>query len=353
MALTRKVFTFDVVDIHIGGDVHRIVLDGVDDPPGASVLEKTRYLEREADGLRQVLLGEPRGGHPALFADLVVCPCAPEADAGMIIMENNGYPMFSGTNIMSTAMALVESGRVRGGNGALAVRLEAPGGLVDVNVECRDSRVTRVRSVPSKPVFRYEAGLAVDVPGRGPVPFDLFWAGEFFPVIDAAGCGFALESGEERALGAFARSFVEAARCAVHPVHPEIDDRRALASAIFTGPLETGPDGCPERRVVPYVYPNHEVGRCPAGMPSSVAIAELCLRGEWERNEVLRTRSPSGASLEVEVVGTASTGGFDGFRVAVSGRGWTIARSEVVVDTSDPMTPGDGFEKLLNRVVHE
>src|SRR5271163_646928 len=34
-------------------------------------LEKSRYIQRNADGLRKALLDEPRGGHPALFADVI------------------------------------------------------------------------------------------------------------------------------------------------------------------------------------------------------------------------------------------------------------------------------------------
>ena len=343
------VLSFDVVDIHVGGDVHRIVLDGVDDLPGKSVFEQAKYLQREADGLRKVLLDEPRGGHPALFADLVVRPSDAHAEAGFIIMENNGYPMFSGTNIISTAIALLESGRLPMVDGVRKVVLEAPGGLVDVWADCKGSRVLSVTCQSSKAVFIYDTDIRVDVPGRGLVAFDLIWAGEFFAVIDATAYGFKMAPGEEYELGTFARDFVRAAQPAVHPRHPEIDDPRPLASVTFMGPLEKGSEGAAQQRVVPYVYPNHQVGRCPAGMPSSIAIAQLYLRGEMIIGDKLRTRSPAGSFLEVEITGEERTGPFDGVKVAITGSGWTIARTTVIVDLSDPMTPKDGLDKILKR----
>src|SRR5215475_13687851 len=83
----------DVVDVHVGGDLHRIVLGGISELPGTSVVEKMNYLKNEADGLRQILLHEPRGGHPSLYADLIVKPEHPSADAAFIIMELMEYPL--------------------------------------------------------------------------------------------------------------------------------------------------------------------------------------------------------------------------------------------------------------------
>ena len=343
------IYAIRVTDIHVGGDVHRIVLDGLGDIPGETVLEKTRFLERNADGLRRALLDEPRGGHPALFADVLVKPSHPEAQAGLIIMENNGYPMFSGTNIMSAAIALVERKGLPVRDGKNRILLEAPGGLVHVDVEYRQGRVLNVTCQPSKPVFCYDRNLTVDVPSLGTVEFDLFWSGEFFPVIDAARHGFEFLPGEEYDLGAFAKAFLDQAIPRFKPVHPEIDDRRDLASVVFTMPLETASDGRLERRVVPYVYPNRQVGRCAAGMPSSIALAQLYFDGRLDKGDVLRTRSPRGGTLEVRIVEDRKTGPYDGVIVAVEGRGWTIADGDIIVDMSDPMTPRDGFERLIAK----
>lgn len=72
----------EVVDVHVGGDLHRIVLDGVAELPGDTVLAKMNHLRDHADGLRKLVLTEPRGGHPALYGDLVVKADHPEAAAG-------------------------------------------------------------------------------------------------------------------------------------------------------------------------------------------------------------------------------------------------------------------------------
>src|SRR5262245_20315562 len=175
----------EVVDVHVGGDLHRIVLDGIKALPGASVLEQMEYLKANGDGLRQILLGEPRGGHPSLFADLVVPPVHRDADAGFIIMELMGYPLISGTNTMSTAIALLETGRIPMIDGICSITLEAPGGLVQVSADCLDGKVTGVTYEAQTPSFLARRDLVAQVPGRGDVTFDLLWTGGFYPIVDA------------------------------------------------------------------------------------------------------------------------------------------------------------------------
>ena len=52
------------VDAHAEGEPSRIVVGGVLDVPGATMLEKMRWLEAEGDELRRLLLFEPRGSAP-------------------------------------------------------------------------------------------------------------------------------------------------------------------------------------------------------------------------------------------------------------------------------------------------
>ena len=69
-----------VLDTHAGGDVSRIVYDGVGDIPGDSVRAKMEYLQHNADGLRRLLLTEPYG-IPEMSVDLLVPASHPDAVA--------------------------------------------------------------------------------------------------------------------------------------------------------------------------------------------------------------------------------------------------------------------------------
>ena len=347
--MDRDVIEFDVMDIHFGGDVHRIVLNNIKDLPGSTVLEQMRHLETHGDCLRQILLGEPRGGHPALFADLLVRPCDPRAAAGMIIMENNGYPFFSGTNIFSTAMAALLTGRIPMQDGCQEFSLEAPGGLVEIEAENEGGRVKSIACKVLKPAFLYESALSVEVDGYGTVPFSIYWSGEFYPVVDPTCFGFKMEAGEEPALGTFAKAIVEASQLAgIQPKVADIKDSRPIASLIFMAPAMRDDAGNVSRKIIPYVYPNAEVGRCPAGMPSSIAATELFLKGDLAEGETLTTESPSGSTLQVSVLKRSEKRDLHpGAYLKIHGQGHVVAKSTIVVELNDPLTPKTGLETVF------
>src|SRR4051812_45978123 len=99
------------VDLHACGEPGRVIVGGVLDVPGKTMFEKMRYLETEADWLRQRMLNEPRG-YPASNCNLIVPPCSPEAQAGYVIMEHVEYPGMSGTNTICVATTLLETGMI-------------------------------------------------------------------------------------------------------------------------------------------------------------------------------------------------------------------------------------------------
>jgi proline racemase len=343
-SVTRKI---EVVDVHVGGDVHRVVLGGIKELPGTSVFEQMQYLKANGDGLRKILLDEPRGGHPSLFADLVVEPRHDDADFGFIIMELMGYPLISGTNTMSTVIALLESGRLPMPDGIRKITLEAPGGLISVSADCLHGKVRAVTYEAQTPSFVAIRGSQVWVEGWGEVSFDVVWTGAFYPIVDVTRLGFALEKSEEKELVAFATKFVLAARTVCHPIHPVFGDEGPLTFAIMAGPLKQDGDKNWQRKVCCYEFPRDSVCRSPAGVPSTAAAVQLHDRGEIAIGETLQTVSIFGTTLSVKL--SAEVGYCDqtGVRAAVTGSGWITMRSHLVVDFTDPLTPLEGLKNLL------
>src|SRR6266702_3462671 len=52
--------TVTVIGCHVGGEDNHVIVGGVLPPPGATMFEKKRYLETQADELRRWLLLEAR-----------------------------------------------------------------------------------------------------------------------------------------------------------------------------------------------------------------------------------------------------------------------------------------------------
>ncbi|CAN5674675.1 hypothetical protein BH23CHL4_BH23CHL4_00270 [soil metagenome] len=53
------------VDAHAGGEPGRVITGGVVDVPGDTMFAKMQYLQDHRDGLRKLMLREPRG-YPGL-----------------------------------------------------------------------------------------------------------------------------------------------------------------------------------------------------------------------------------------------------------------------------------------------
>src|SRR5699024_8175365 len=141
--IMSKQYALRLLDTHAGGDVSRIVTSGVADLPGDTVRAKMEYLRDEADDLRRLLLEEPNG-IPEMSVDLLVPPSDPQAAAGYIIMEVMGYPIYSGSNTLCTATAVLETGIVEKREGELEFMLEAPAGLVQVGARVENGVVEAV-----------------------------------------------------------------------------------------------------------------------------------------------------------------------------------------------------------------
>ena len=339
----------DVVDIHVGGDVHRIVLGGIGEVPGDTVYAKMNYLKTQADGLRRLLLHEPRGGHPSLFADLVVTPSHPEADAGFVIMEVMGYPLISGTNTISTAIALLETGRLHMREGSTTLRLEAPGALIEVEARCERGKVRSIEYEAQIPSFLFASGLVVELPNRGAVKFDVVWSGSFYPIVDAEALGFDLVPEEEGRLVAFGKDFITEARRCCHPMHPVFGDEGPLSFVVFARkPVRSRRDAF-ERRICCYEYPRDSVCRSPAGTPTTAAVVQMVEDGIAASGASVRTISVFDTDLHATISEIAPYNGLQGVKVAIRGAGWMLTRSQIIVDFDDPLTPQQGLRDILLR----
>ena len=197
-----------LMDTHAGGDVSRIVFAGIDRLPGDTVRQQMEYLRDDADGLRRLLLNEPYG-IPEMSVDLIVPACYPEAEVGYIIMEVMGYPIYSGSNTLCTATAVLESGLVEKREGLRSFKMESPAGLVNIEARVRDGVVESV-TCGGLPSYIDSYRHRIHVPNLGDVTYSVAYSGGFYALVDAAALGFDLTLDEERDLARCAEAIVAA-----------------------------------------------------------------------------------------------------------------------------------------------
>ncbi|WP_193106070.1 proline racemase family protein [Brachybacterium sp. FME24] len=334
----------ELIDTQSGGDVSRIVTAGIESLPRRSVLEKARYLQHEGDGLRRLLLSEPYGD-PAMSVDLIVEASHPQAQAGYIIMEAMGYPMYSGSNTICVATALLQSGMIPMTPGLQEVVLESPAGLARVTARNVGGRVASI-TTQGEPAYVAERGLSVEVPDYGRVTFDLVWSGAYFAMIRAADHDFELTADEQIALAAFGDAFVRTARPGLRQEHPSLGDVGPLPFVHFMGRVRTLENGKVESRSATYVHPG-VICRSPTGTGTSARLALMAGVGDLAPGDTLETISPRGNRFLGTVGSEATVGDFPAWHSTITGRARLMARSRITVDLDDPLVDSSDLEKLL------
>jgi trans-L-3-hydroxyproline dehydratase len=176
------------LDAHAAGEPLRIVTGGLPELPGATMLDRWRYMRDHLDHLRRALMHEPRG-HADMYGCVLTPPVTPGADLGVLFLHNEGYSTMCGHGVIALVTALIETGAVPVRGPQTPVTLDTPAGLVCATAQLRtDGKVGRVsfRNVPS---FLYQRDLTLPVPGVGRVTVDIAFGGAFYAILPVRAAG--------------------------------------------------------------------------------------------------------------------------------------------------------------------
>jgi proline racemase len=328
---TRRVIT--VVGCHAGGEIGNVVVGGVLAPPGETVFERMRAL-RGDDSLRRLLLREPRGS-VAVHANLIVPSRRPECAAGFIVMEPTEYPVMSGSNTICVATVLLETGMVEMTEPHTTLRLEAPGGVVEVTATCRDGRCESVELI-NIPCFADRLDAPLEVEGIGTLAVDVAFGGMWYAIADAEALGFALTPSEARDLARVGELIRTAAREQVPCVHPENPDVAGVSIVQMAGRWQ-GVGAVSKNAVV--VAPGR-LDRSATGTGLSARMAALYARDAMGVGDTMTHASVIGSTFDGRIVSETTVAGRRAIVPAIRGSAWITGITQVFVDPTDPFPEG-------------
>ena len=192
----RSRLTLSVVGCHAEGEVGDVIVGGFLPPPGATMFERMRTMERDFDHVRRFLLCEPRGS-VCRHVNLLTPPINPGCSVGVIIMEPTEYVPMSGSNLICTVTVILETGIVPIKEPETIVMVDTPAGPVKAVAECHDGRCRSVEfeNVPS---FVDRLDARIEVAGLGSVTVDVAYGGMFYAILDATKLGFRVDASEVR-----------------------------------------------------------------------------------------------------------------------------------------------------------
>ena len=327
---------FTVVGCHACGEVGNVVTGGVVDVPGNTMFEKKEYLEAELDQIRQLLLNEPRGA-PYVNANIILPACDETADLGYVIVESTEYPPMSGSNTICVATVLLETGILPMQEPLTKLRLEAPGGLIEVDCTCENGKVTQVE-FQNLPGFALHLDTEVEVEGLGTITVDTSYGGMTFAHVDAAKLGFAITSDEAHEMCLLGKRIKRAVNEQLEVVHPENSKIRDVSNVIFEGPLERK-NGMIESRNGAVVL-HGRLDRSPCGTGTTGRLAVMSAKGLIEPEERFRNISITDTFFDSRIVETTTVGKYDAVIAKIAGQAWITSVGQYGLDPTDPYPMG-------------
>jgi proline racemase len=321
------------IDSHTEGNPTRVIVGGVPPPPGRTLLDKRDWLAQHDDGLRRLLNFEPRGS-PMLCAVLLIPPGTPEADFGVIIMEQDEYVPMCGHCIIGAATTVVAAGMVRGVEPSTRVRFETPIGLVICDVAFQAGRVGAVamRNVPS---FVLHRDACLSVPEIGELVVDVAFGGDFYVIVDADALGIRLTPDNDTQIVTAARQIVACVNEQLtvrHPRRPDVD--RCYETLFTTSATSTGDI----KHAV--VSPPGALDRSPCGTGTSARLASLYVRGLLGLNERIRCEGVLGTCFGGTLIEVGQQAGIQYVTPVIDGRAYLTGFHTFVLDADDPFPTG-------------
>jgi len=326
--------TVQTIDAHTGGEPLRIVVAGLPQVPGASILEKREWLKQHRDDLRQFLMNEPRG-HADMYGAYLFPAVTPNADFGVIFIHNEGYSDMCGHGIIALGKVLVEMGYVEPRIPATRICFDTPAGFIDASVEWDGVRAGKV-TFKNVPAFIYARDVEVDTPSFGKICGDIVFGGAFYYYINADQAKLSVKPEQVRQLielGAQTKAAVKAKLKLAHPLEPGLNT--LYGTIIDSAPQCAGAD---QSNVC--IFADREVDRSPTGTGTSGRAAQLFLRGQLALHQDYVNASIVGSQFSVRVTGATRVGEFDAAFTEVTGTAHIMSTNQWVLEESDPFPKG-------------
>ncbi len=324
---------FSTVDTHTGGNPTRTVISGLPKLYGKTMAEKMLEMKHEHDWIRKLLMFEPRG-HDVMSGALLVEPCHPDADVGVIYIETGGYLPMCGHDTIGFCTALVETGMIPVTEPVTSLKLDTPAGLVEVEIQVSDGRAESVTFL-NIPAFLLNS-IEVDVDGIGRVSCDIAYGGNFYAITDADKLGLELVPGKASTIVDVAVRIRKAINQAFDVVHPEAPYIKGLTHVEFyTSPSHPSAD---VKNTV--VVPPGGIDRSPCGTGTSAKLATLYAKGQIGLGEPFVHESIVGSLFTGTVLQETKVGGLPAVITRISGSAWMMGIHKFFVDERDEFREG-------------
>ncbi len=329
------------IDAHTAGEPLRIFSGGLPPIPGETILAKRAYARDHLDHLRTATMWEPRG-HADMYGAILTEPTTDDGHVGVLFLHNEGYSTMCGHGIIGLTKVGLETGLLRAdqmemqADGSAQVRIDTPAGRVTAYAIRNADGVIDHVTFHNVPSFVYALDQIVDVPGLGPIRYDVAFGGAFYAICHAEDLGVTLTPQDFRSLIDVGMRVKHAVMASLPIRHPVEDDLGFLYGTIIVGPPQ---DPAHHSRNV-CIFADGEVDRSPTGTGVSARAALHFARGEIRLNQSFTVESILGTCFSGAVVDRVRFGEYDAVIPSVSGTAYLCGINRLLLDPNDPLVHG-------------
>ena len=324
----------ETIDAHTAGEPLRIILSGLPEIKGSTILEKRQYMKNKFDFFRTALMFEPRG-HADMYGCIITPPVSNDADFGVLFIHNEGYSTMCGHGIIAVTKVVLETGMFEKTEPLTTIKIDSPAGLITSHARIINGKVESVyfENVPS---FVLMMNQSVEVPLLGKINFDVAFGGAFYAFVHANQLNLKMTESEFREIIDKGMLIKNAVIKNFEIKHPLDSDLSFLYGTIFYGaPLSKIADS---RNVC--IFADGEVDRSPTGTGVSARMALLYAKGEIKINEPMIIESLIGTKFNGKILNTTKLGNYDAVIPQVEGNAFITGKNTFYINPEDPLKNG-------------
>jgi proline racemase len=329
----RSSHIFSSIDTHTEGMPTRVITSGVGVIPGQTMNERRLYFIEHLDGIRSMLMYEPRG-HAAMSGAILQPALQSDADWGVVFIEVSGCLPMCGHGTIGVATALVESGMVSVVEPRTTIRLDTPAGIVVAHVDVKDGHADSV-TIENIPSYCARLDSTVDVPGFGALRYSLAFGGNFYAMVELDEIGLPFDRARKDDIARAGLAIMDAINASDPPLHPEIQGVNHCHHVEFIAPGSTARLS----RHAMAIYPGW-FDRSPCGTGTSARMAELWARGELPLHQDFVNESFIGSRFTGRLIAETELAGIPAVTPTITGRAWVTGLSSYLLDPADPFPAG-------------
>lgn len=312
------------IDMHVGGEPLRIVVDGIPNFAGDSIQAIFEDACENYQTFRTRLIHEPRG-HKDMYGAILLDAYNEDSDYNIIFMDAHDYTPMCGHGIIAVTTYLAM--QYADDQTQYAVRYNTPAGKVTAQAIIENHQVTQV-TFTGVPSYNEILDWAIDIPTIGKIQCDVAYGGERYAIVDTQALNVTIHPSHTD-------EFIHLGRIIKQAVQSATPSFK-LYGVIFTESQTS--DGIHSRNI--NVFGDGSIDRSPTGTGLCARLAVLIGKQQIILNQTIKVSSITGAIFKGEVVGVKHHDGRQYYIPTVTGTAYLIGKHTFIFDPQDKLHNG-------------